>query len=226
MKKAVFWDFDGTLVYPNEAFISSLDAALKKHHYIAERAELVKFVTGTCSWFVPERTYVDRTYEGWWDTLLEQVAVFCKHLGVEEAQIASIAGTYKENILHYAYKVYEDAEEVLSFCIQKGYVNYLLTNNYPEIVNAAERLGLRKYFRKCFVSSHIGYEKPRSELYEYARKEADYPDVCYMIGDNPIADIQGAQNAGITAILVHKHTEISQPDFTCDQLVQIKDILV
>lgn len=31
MKKALFWDFDGTLVRPNQSFFDSLKAALAEH---------------------------------------------------------------------------------------------------------------------------------------------------------------------------------------------------
>ena len=52
------------------------------------------------------------------------------------------------------------------------------------------------------MSSHIGYDKPRSELYEYAKKEMGYPQTCYMVDDNPIADICGANQANIHSIYV------------------------
>ena len=53
------------------------------------------------------------------------------------------------------------------------------------------------------VSGEIGYDKPRREIFEVAMRLAVHPDCCFFIGDNPIADGQGAANAGIHAMLVH-----------------------
>ena len=54
---------------------------------------------------------------------------------------------------------------------------------------------------------------------------ANNPDVCYMVGDNPIADIDGAQKAGIKTILVHKKSNKISPDFCCDELLDITKII-
>ena len=45
-----------------------------------------------------------------------------------------------------------------------------------------------------------------------------------MVGDNPIADVTGAKNAGMTAILVHKGCP-SNADYTFDNLTDILQIL-
>ena len=70
----------------------------------------------------------------------------------------------------------------------------------------------------------VGYEKPRKELYDYAINLAGNPDICYMIGDNPIADIGGAKNAGITAVAVHECRE-SEADYYFETLSEIFEIL-
>ena len=35
MKKALFWDFDGTLIHPNESFLDAMHTALSKHNFMA-----------------------------------------------------------------------------------------------------------------------------------------------------------------------------------------------
>lgn len=47
-----------------------------------------------------------------------------------------------------------------------------------------------------------------------------------MIGDNPIADIQGAKAAGIKTILVHKKSVEILPDYCCDELCDIRKIII
>lgn len=226
MIKAIFWDFDGTLIYSNESFLCSLNAALVRYNYTIPQSILKQFLTGVCSWYLPSRSYVNNTKENWWIDLLNNVKVFCSENGIEEKDCVSVCKAFKENVINYEYRLYNDAEDILSYCKSKGYNNYLLTNNFPEIVKVVEGFELDKYFCDYFVSANIGYEKTRIEIFNYAIREANYPNVCYMVGDNPIADIQGAHNAGIKTILVHKKPSEPHPDFYCNELSDIKKIIV
>lgn len=121
------------------------------------------------------------------------------------------------------YVLYEDTKHVLRECAQRGYRNYLLSNNYPELPFMVKELGLYEYFSDLFVSALIGYEKPRSELFAYAKKKANCSSGL-MVGDNPVADILGAKAAGLKAVLVHRE-EPSQADATCSTLKEILEIL-
>ena len=52
--------------------------------------------------------------------------------------------------------------------------------------------------------AETGYEKPHSEAFSLARMAAGNPATIWMVGDNPKADIAGAEAAGIPAILVRR----------------------
>jgi len=225
MKKAIFWDFDGTLVHANESFLGSLEAALQQYGCAIDRSTLRQFLSEALSWHVPEEDYPDRTGSEWWGSLWEKLSGFCRANGIDGALHRPICEAFRENALHFNYTVYPDAEEVLAFCKEKGIENYLLSNNYPELIAVVEWLGLARYFSGFFVSSLIGYEKPRRELFDHALETVGFPDRCWMVGDNPVADIAGAQSAGITAILVHKNASAATPDYFCRELAEIKHIL-
>lgn len=225
MGKAVFWDFDGTLVHANESFLSELDRSLRKHGYTPEREVMRTFLKQVCSWYLPDKDYVNATGKAWWDTLLARVRQFCMELGVPENACSDICADFRENVIHYEYEVYEDAAPVLAFCRENGYRNYLLSNNYPELPGVVENLGLQTYFDGYVVSSNIGYEKPRIELFEYALRMAGWPEPCYMVGDNPVADIGGARAAGMKTVLVHRASGAAIPDYRFDCLSQIMEIL-
>ena len=49
-----------------------------------------------------------------------------------------------------------------------------------------------------------GYEKPHPEAFAAGRRAAGEPDELWMVGDNAVADIEGATAAGIPAILVRR----------------------
>jgi putative hydrolase of the HAD superfamily len=57
-------------------------------------------------------------------------------------------------------------------------------------------------FDAIVTSAATGYEKPHPAMYAHARELAGDADVLWMVGDNPVADVEGARRAGIPAVLV------------------------
>lgn len=90
----------------------------------------------------------------------------------------------------------------------------------------SNQLGLDTYFSGYFLSAEVGYEKPHAEIFRYALEKAGNPQLCYMVGDNPVADVRGAQTVGMKTILVHRKAEDIQPDYCCAELTEIKKIIV
>lgn len=224
MNKAIFWDSDGTLMYGNESFLWSLDKALKNHDYQIERDLIKEFLRGVCSWFTPEKTHPEVTGEVWWEKLLENTKEFCRKYQVAEEDITLVCQEFRKNVVIFDYQLYDDAEEILQYCTQLGYKNYLISNNFPELVKVFERLGLDKYFSGYFLSADIGYEKPNQEIFGQALTKAGNPELCYMVGDNPVTDIKGAQAVGMKTILVHRKAEGVTPDYVCEELLDIKSL--
>lgn len=111
---------------------------------------------------------------------------------------------------------------MLRYFIEKGYENYIISNNFPELEDVFKQLGLDNEISGYFVSACVGYEKPRKEIFEYAILHAGSSEIRYMIGDNPIADYQGGLNAGMISILVHNAEEGL---ICCEQLSDILDII-
>lgn len=225
MNKAIFWDSDGTLMYGNESFLWSLDKALSDHGYSIEKSTTKEFLQSVCSWFMTEKPHPEVTGEVWWEELLNNTKEFCKKQSVTEEDVAFICKEFRENVVIFDYQLYDDAEEILQYCMQLGYKNYLISNNFPELVKVFERLDLDKYFSGYVLSANVGYEKPRAEIFRHALAEAGNPEVCYMVGDNPIADVKGAQAVGMKTILVHKKAEVIQPDYCCAELAEIRKII-
>lgn len=88
-----------------------------------------------------------------------------------------------------------------------------------------ERLGLGNYFAGYVVSSAVGYEKPCAEIFQRALRAAGDPEICYMIGDNPIADIRGGHEVGMKTVLVHTAGSC-EADWSCARLAEIPAILL
>lgn len=221
MKKAIFWDSDGTLLYGNESFKCSLIRSFEVLGYSLDEEEARSFMRSVCSWYVPEKEHSDKDGEGWWQELLGEISEFCKKQGVDKIHIPTICSTFRENVITYEYEAYPDAKEVLQYFKGKGYENYIISNNFPELDQVFERLGLGTEIAGYVMSGSVGYEKPRKEIYEYAIEMAGNPQVKYMIGDNPVADYEGGLQAGMTPVLVHNQADGKVCCETLRGLVQI-----
>lgn len=224
MKKVLFWDFDGTLAHANESFADSLEKALVSCGFSIIRESITVFLQSVLSWHQPEIIYPDQTGRLWWHSLFAGCNVFYKENGIPADSWNSINCCFRENVVHFSYKIYEDAEETLKTCMEQGYINYVISNNYPELPDVISAFGLERYFADFFVSASLGYEKPRPEIFNTALRTAGNPEFCCMIGDNPVADILGAKAAGMKTILVHREAE-SEADFHCERLTEIPEWL-
>ena len=222
MKKAIFWDCDGTLVYGNESFKCSLMRAFDELGYSVNGDEVRCFLRSVCSWYVPEKDHSDKNGEEWWEELLGEIRVFCEKHGVTKPDAEVICNSFRKRVVTYEYEAYPDAKKVLCHFKEMGYENYIISNNFPELGEVFKRLGLGDLISGCFPSASVGYEKPRKEIYEYAISSAGNPDVTYMIGDNPVADYQGGLHAGMTPILVHNTVEGMR---CCEELTKLMDVI-
>lgn len=225
MKKALFWDFDGTLIHPNESFLDALSLALQQVGCQVPREQVRAFLRTACSWYRPEIAYPDSTGPKWWETLFGRFHRFYQEHQLDRAAWETADRLFYNQILDPGfYTLYEDAQEVLTQCRELGYENYILSNNYPELFSVAQKLGLSQCFTGCIVSSKVGYEKPRGELFSCALETAGCPEFCCMIGDNPVADIQGGRAAGMKTILVHGQDKTAG-DAVCETLSAIPKLL-
>ncbi len=222
MEKAIFWDCDGTLVYNNESFKCSLMRALQKVGYTVEEEAVKQFLKEACSWNKPEEDHGDKNGEEWWERLLGGMRVFCEEQGVSQEDAVSVCNAFRKNVVSYEYEVYPAAKNVLRYFSEKGYKHYIISNNFPELREVFIRIGLDEEISGYFISASVGYDKPRKEIFEYALVKAGNPEVCYMIGDNPVADYEGGLNAGIMPVLIHKKAE---GKVCCEELTELLNII-
>ena len=229
MNKAIFWDFDGTLVHGTGYLVKNiLYDALTKLGYDID-IEKVRYHLSHKSkgytWDTPEISYTDDIGQKWWDKLFGHFDLLYENYNVSKEDRERANSYFKSRILDSKhYTLFDDAVNVLSKCKELGYKNYILSNNYPELPLVIKDMGLDEYFSDYIVSANVGYDKPRIEIFQYALKLADFPDDCYMIGDNPVADIQGGKSAGMKTVLVHnQNTDVSDADYICENLSEILD---
>lgn len=224
MERALFWDFDGTLSYPNKSFSTALYCALSEKGYNLDEEDCNRFLSNLYSWKSPQITYPDKIHGLWWETHFEKIRTYLAAHSIPDTDFDAICAAFRERLISVSnYALYDDTAATLEACRKLGFKNYLITNNYPEILENLKTLNIADFFTDYIVSSHIGYEKPRKEFFDYAKKISGV-STGYVIGDNPKADIQGGKDAGFITIAVHECKQ-SNADYYFETLAQILPIL-
>ena len=223
----IFWDFDGTIVHSNPLWSNSVYNALKSVdiNTAVEFSDIRKCMQIGFTWHTPDKDFSQLTGDKWWEFMNTKFYNDYIRLGVK-SDIAEKAVNQIRDIIKSKsnYKLYSDAIATLKSVVEKGHKNVILSNNYPDLSDVIKALDLDKYFDKIIVSANIGYDKPRPEIFEYAKNLYPNYNDFIMIGDNPNADIVGGKNANMKTVLVHNEKNNSA-DYCFNDLKSILDIL-
>ncbi len=107
---------------------------------------------------------------------------------------------------HTRWSVFDDAAEALAEGARRFDRQIIVSNHAPELADLMANLGLDRHIQAVVSSAWVGYEKPHPNIFAAALELAGNPspvDV-WMVGDNPVADILGAESCGIRGVLVHR----------------------
>lgn len=229
----LFWDFHGTLTHPDSLWSKSLHrAALMAFPDCGLEIDTVRACLDNegFPWHQPERDYRHLTDpEDWWRYVNQLFLTTCRRCGFDQAQSEKIVPLVRPQLTDPAYfRLFDEAEQVLADLQQAGWRHVMLSNNFPELPELCRLLGIDGYFDQIIVSAQAGFEKPHPEIFRIALAAIDQPDLCFMVGDNPVADVAGAQAAGIPGILVNQpYYESGQPGepvFRCHNLLELREL--
>ena len=127
----------------------------------------------------------------------------------------------------------EDAVKTLK-TLKKYKILALITiyDHAPHVRRTLSSFDLEKYFDCIVISDEVGCVKPDKRIFEIALEKTNLkPGEVLFVGDNPKDDIGGAQNAGITPILIlydimsgYKETYNLEKDFTIPDVQTIHSL--
>ena len=162
--------------------------------------------------------YRDNVIEGWTSArstlraphMAKIMLATLKHFGFEETSECNITTCLHAYNWRGAPDVvrFPDVHEALDALLERGIQIGILTNAFqPMWVREAEleRFDLMRYFPESetrMSAADLGYLKPHPQVFKEALKNmgASAKHTIY-VGDNPVADIAGAQGAGMRAVL-------------------------
>lgn len=123
--------------------------------------------------------------------------------------------------------VFEGTHDILKY-LQKKYVLHIITNGFEEAQERKMKASnLRLYFATVTNSEMAGVKKPNPQIFNHALNNAGAnPSESVMIGDNLEADIEGAVNVGMDAILFDQSKSLENHNYKrVSHLLDLKDIL-
>lgn len=232
MKKAIIFDLDNTLYdydkvnkLAKEAsyieFNKYIKISKKKFEqlYNLSRAEIHRELSGTAS--AHNRSL-------YFQRLIEKT-----HLTIKPKLILKLYNTYWNTLLKnitLRQGVLETLKKIKERKLKIAIVSDLTTNIQ---LRKLEKLNISKYIDVLVTSEEAGSEKPHAIMFLLTLNKLNItPQEGIMIGDNTIADIEGANFVGLDTILLNKgfmtkktNKDYRKPDFTIKDINKIIEII-
>ena len=103
-------------------------------------------------------------------------------------------------------RLFPEVKEALSGLKGAGYQLGLITNVADDPAPDLERLGLRQMLDVVAASCLVGAEKPDPRIFRAALSDAGIaPGQGVHVGDQFLADVEGARSVGMKAVLLDRH---------------------
>ncbi|MCF8720807.1 HAD family hydrolase [Nitrospina gracilis] len=120
-------------------------------------------------------------------------------------------------------KVYPETVAVLDDLKRKGIRLGVVSNTTnPGYMKDREQemVGLRDYFEFSIYSSEVPFRKPHPTIFQIAIDRLGVPAECILfVGDNPVADIAGAQAVGMRTAWVNRDRKPVPPGLKPDHVL-------
>lgn len=150
-----------------------------------------------------EEEYPEIDLAGIFQRLFEE-----KGVSVDDATIAAFMKMFRVVSTRFV-RLYDGVIDFMEALKKKDKKIYLLSNAQSNFTRPElSYLGLEPYFDGILISSEEGCKKPGKRFYQTVIDRYHLnPKESIMIGNDSIADIQGAYEAGLASLYIH--TEIS-----------------
>ena len=225
--KNVIFDFDMTLGFRTTMWTDTVKELLLENNVYAT-SEQIRPVThgGVYPWSDPAISHAD-FFKGrdWWETVSGNIAKGLAENGVCSLPDAEKAMKGLQNrFCDMSYwKLFPDTIGTLDALTSQGYSLALVSNHIPEAREIFNNLGLGAYFSRMVISSEEEYEKPHPEVLSKALGNFS-KDKTVLVGDNYFADVLGALQFGMGAVLVRK-PNVTGYNYYCKTLEELPALL-
>ena len=205
--QAVLFDLDQTL----------LDRTTSLKRFLSWQVNTLRLVANSeRQSFIERFIELDANGAVWKDVVYRKLIQKFKISKFSEQQLLN---TYIQDFNQFCV-AFAGVDSVIQSLFEAGFSLGLISNGKtPFQENNFQAFGLNPYFSSVIVSEAVGLRKPQAEIFRLACQQMNVqPEQCVMIGDNEIADIQGAKQVGMRSILFDPEQKI--PFTQADHRVQ------
>jgi putative hydrolase of the HAD superfamily len=143
-----------------------------------------------------------RGARGFWQRFVERT---CALVGAERPSRFAAAELYDRFARAEAWKVADGAPAMLLDLRRRGLKLAVISNWDERLPTLLDRLGLAPLFDATIVSALVGVEKPHPRIFDTALAALGVaPERALHVGDSRIDDFEGAQAAGMRALLLSR----------------------
>ncbi|MFP4514269.1 MAG: HAD family hydrolase [Acidimicrobiales bacterium] len=201
----VLLDFDGTLAHSpgrwRQCLIDVLDELAPGHTVGMD--DVRPHLRGGFPWHRHHEPHPHLdTADSWWQALDPLLSRAFEGCGLDPALVPRAVDAVRASYCDPGrFELYPDTRASLELLRCDGHQLVILSNHVPELPDLVGALGIADLVSEVHTSAVTGYEKPHPEAYRIGLAGTDPADA-WMVGDNPEADINGAERVGVRAILV------------------------
>jgi putative hydrolase of the HAD superfamily len=208
--RLVIWDFDGTLAHRRGEtgwsilLAEALDAEEPGHGHTAETFR--PHLREGFPWHRPEVAHTELGEPAtWWGSVRPLLARAYEAAGYLPARAVELAEAARRLYVDptVGWALFDDTLPTLERLSQAGWSHAILSNHVPELRQLVVGLGLESNFALVSCSAETGYEKPHPEAFASVLDRLR-PAEAWMVGDNVVADVLGAEAVGIRGVLVRR----------------------
>jgi len=227
MRRYILWDFDGTLARRQNQWSGALLETITRLEptVACELLQLRPHMQADFPWHKPEIGHEHlATPDDWWAEVFPIIERAFIAVGVCPSRAAELAREARSVYLDTTrWEVFDDCVPALTALQQVGWSHAILSNHVPELASLIAALDLRQYFVGVFSSAALGFEKPHPRAFRLTLDALKQPEQVWMIGDNYNADVVGAEQVGIPAILVRSTHPAAR--YRCETLRQLPQFI-
>lgn len=218
--RAVFFDAGETLIYRNPSLVTLAHRQFASAGIKIKKEKLAKVINEAALEMRPivERGKMRDSQK--WAVYIRNVfnKVRVKNPGLE----ASLRNRLKSGT---SFKAFKGAAETADYLNRLGIKTGIISNAPAELENILKRVKLHSRFKYIIISENAGVEKPHKKIFTKALAAAGVKagETVY-IGDNYIADIIGAQNAGLNPVWIKRKSKNAEFSFPAEKKDSVKKV--
>jgi putative hydrolase of the HAD superfamily len=201
MLRAVFFDVDFTLITPGPTFrAEGYRAFCERHSMVVDESKFAQAVINAAPLLdLPESHYHHDIYIRYTRRIVEGMG------GEGPTLDACAREIYAEWAACRHFNLYDEVPAVLNQLAAAGLRIGLISNSHRCLASFQEHFELHGLIAGAISSSEHGLMKPHSSIFRAALNLVDVRAAeAVMVGDSIRQDIEGALQAGMQAVLLHR----------------------